>query len=89
MPSTDNPPGTLPLKQTQGFHDDPAHPRVVQKYGCLVLEVQDYIDGINHPEWGREGKQIFGPGGEPAMMGGESGLRLQRPPGEKGGDLVV
>ena len=31
------------------------------KYGCVVMEVQDWIDAINHPEWMREKKQIFGP----------------------------
>lgn len=42
--------------------------RTVPKYGCAVLEVQDYIDGINHPEWGRLGKQVFGPGGDPYVL---------------------
>lgn len=50
--------GTLPLKKTQGVEGGR---RVIEKYGCVVLEVQDWIDGINHPEWRRSGKQIFGP----------------------------
>jgi len=25
------------------------------------MEVQDWIDAINHPEWQRETRQIFGP----------------------------
>jgi aldose 1-epimerase len=50
--------GTVPLKKTQGI---PGRKRVVEKYGCLVLEVQDWIDGINHPEWGRLDRQVFGP----------------------------
>ncbi|EME83611.1 uncharacterized protein MYCFIDRAFT_47083 [Pseudocercospora fijiensis CIRAD86] len=54
--------GTFPLKSTQGFFNDPSHPRVSSKYGCVVIEVQDWIDGINHPEWGREERQVFGPG---------------------------
>jgi aldose 1-epimerase len=33
----------------------------VPKNGCIVMEVQDWIDAINHPEWMREKKQIFGP----------------------------
>ncbi|KAI7278200.1 hypothetical protein KC367_g9268, partial [Hortaea werneckii] len=58
---------TLPLKSTQGFFsspDDsgPRRPRTTPKYGCVVIEVEDWIDGINHPEWGRQGRQIFGPG---------------------------
>jgi aldose 1-epimerase len=34
---------------------------VVEKYGCIVMEVEDWIDAINQPEWQREKKQIFGP----------------------------
>ncbi|KAI7089336.1 galactose mutarotase-like protein [Hortaea werneckii] len=64
--------GTLPLKSTQGFFssspaDDSSapvgRPRTTPKYGCVVIEVEDWIDGINHPEWGRQGRQIFGPSG--------------------------
>jgi aldose 1-epimerase len=51
----------LALKNTQGFFDDDSRPRVVEKYGCLVMEVQDWIDAINQPEWQRSEKQIFGP----------------------------
>lgn len=53
--------GTFPLKKTQGFFGDPTRPRVTNKYGCVVIEVEDWIDGINHPEWGRLEKQIYGP----------------------------
>lgn len=47
--------GSVALKKTQGRPEN----RFIQKYGCVVLEAQDWIDGINHPEWGR--KQIWGP----------------------------
>ncbi|KAJ2978119.1 hypothetical protein NUW58_g7594 [Xylaria curta] len=60
--------GTLTLKETQGLNDNPDFPRTIPKYGCLVLEVEDWIDGINHPEWGRADKQIFGPGGDPYVL---------------------
>lgn len=50
--------GTLPLKSTQGVKGRAAF---VQKYGCVVMEVQDWIDAINQPEWQRESRQIFGP----------------------------
>jgi aldose 1-epimerase len=60
--------GTLPLKRSQGHFDNDKFPRTVQKYGCVVMEVQDYIDGINHPEWFRTNKQIFGPGDEPYVL---------------------
>jgi hypothetical protein len=35
---------------------------VVEKYGCVVMEVEDWIDGINQPAWQRGLKQITGPG---------------------------
>jgi len=60
--------GTMALKESQGIHDDEDFPRTIPKYGCVVLEVQDYIDGINHPEWFRGPKQIFRPGGDPYVL---------------------
>jgi len=51
-------PGTLPIKSTQGAEGSSGY---VPKYGCVVMEVQDWIDAINHPEWRREKEQIFGP----------------------------
>jgi aldose 1-epimerase len=59
---------TDPLKKSQGLFDNEDFPRVINKYGCVVLEVQDYIDGINHPEWMRGPKQIFGPGSDPYVL---------------------
>ncbi|KAF2733471.1 galactose mutarotase-like protein [Polyplosphaeria fusca] len=57
--------GLLPIKSNQGLD---SRARVVEQFGCVVLEVQDYIDGINQPEWQREKKQIFGPGDEPYVL---------------------
>ncbi|KAK3491008.1 galactose mutarotase-like protein, partial [Neurospora hispaniola] len=56
--------GDVPLKWTQGTDER----RTIPKYGCVVLEVQDWIDGINHPEWGRTQKQVFAPGGDPYVL---------------------
>ncbi|KAF2690256.1 galactose mutarotase-like protein [Lentithecium fluviatile CBS 122367] len=50
--------GSLPIKSTQGYE---GRPRVVEQYGCIVMEVEDWIDAINQPEWQREKKHIFGP----------------------------
>lgn len=50
--------GSFPLKSTQGVQ---GRNPVVEKNGCVVMEVQDWIDAINQPEWQREKKQIFGP----------------------------
>ena len=56
----------MAIKNTQGFFDDASHPRVVEQYGCIVMEVEDWIDGINQPEWQR--KQIYGPGDDPYVL---------------------
>jgi len=53
--------GSLALKNTQGFFGDASKPRVVQQYGCVVMEVEDWIDAINQPEWQRSKRNIFGP----------------------------
>ncbi|KAG2221729.1 hypothetical protein INT45_007135 [Circinella minor] len=57
--------GTLPIKKKKhhkhhGHHDrrcnddDNDKQEYVQKYGCLVLETENYVDGINNLEWGEE-----------------------------------
>ncbi|EUC35197.1 hypothetical protein COCCADRAFT_91505 [Bipolaris zeicola 26-R-13] len=57
--------GTLPIKSTQGAEGGS---RFVPKYGCVVMEVQDWIDAINQPEWQREKYQIFGPDSAPYTL---------------------
>lgn len=32
------------------------------------MEVEDWIDAINQPEWQRESKQIFGPADGPYVL---------------------
>ncbi|KAJ5105963.1 hypothetical protein NUU61_003310 [Penicillium alfredii] len=39
----------------------------VNQYGCVVIETEDWIDGINHPQWGRRSYQVFGPDDGPAI----------------------
>ncbi|KAK1818803.1 hypothetical protein LTR12_006730 [Friedmanniomyces endolithicus] len=70
--------GTLALKETQGFFNDSSRPRVAKKYGCVVMEVEDWIDGINHPEWGRSGRQVFGPGDGPYVLEARYAFSLNR-----------
>ncbi|EGX91029.1 aldose 1-epimerase [Cordyceps militaris CM01] len=60
--------GSVALKKTQGFKDNKDFPRTIPQYGCVVMEVQDYIDGINNPEWMRGNRQIFGPGDDPYVL---------------------
>ncbi|KAF4769642.1 hypothetical protein HAV15_011646 [Penicillium sp. str.  len=39
----------------------------VNKYGCFVVETEDWIDGINNPGWGRIPYEVFGPDDGPAV----------------------
>lgn len=50
--------GKTELKKTQGT----AKNKSVEKSSCIAIEPQDYVDGINHPEWGRVDAQITAPG---------------------------
>jgi aldose 1-epimerase len=34
----------------------------------MVMEVEDWIDAINQPEWQREKRNIFGPGDDPYVL---------------------
>lgn len=61
--------GTIPVKQSQqdrnNGSDDAA--QYVEQYGCVVIEPQAWIDGINHPEWGVDKYEIFSPETGPAV----------------------
>ena len=59
---------SMTVKKTQGLHDG-TFERTIPKYGCVVLEVEDWIDAINQPEWQRSGKQIYEPGGRHSING--------------------
>ncbi|KAL2073085.1 hypothetical protein VTL71DRAFT_10409 [Oculimacula yallundae] len=60
--------GSVALKSTQGLHNVTDRPRVIEQYGCVVMEVEDWVDAINHPEWNRDSKQIFGPEDGPYVL---------------------
>ncbi|ORX39048.1 galactose mutarotase-like domain-containing protein [Kockovaella imperatae] len=47
-------------------HASQGNPKI-EKYGCLVVETQQWIDGINQPEWGQLDRQIFGAMTGPAV----------------------
>ncbi|KMU71845.1 hypothetical protein CISG_00155 [Coccidioides immitis RMSCC 3703] len=66
--------GTLPVKQSQVDRNNQqntgntTHPvDTVQKYGCIVIEPEGWIDGVNNPQWGQLQYQIFGPNTPPAV----------------------
>lgn len=50
------------MKSTQG---GPKSNGFVQSQGCVCVEPHDYVDGINHPEWGRTAAQFTGPNTKP------------------------
>ncbi|PSN71879.1 galactose mutarotase-like protein [Corynespora cassiicola Philippines] len=52
--------GKTEYKRTQGWKGE--GDKFIPRDGCLAVEAQDYVDGINNPEWGRIPHQIFGPG---------------------------
>jgi len=56
--------GTIPVKESQQHGDNTTY---VEKYGCVVIEAEEWIDGINNPQWGRNQYQIFSPTTEPAV----------------------
>lgn len=50
--------GTIPLKKA---HSQGKSTGFLEKNGCVVIEPQGIIDGINNPEWGQVDRQIKGP----------------------------
>jgi aldose 1-epimerase len=61
--------GTIPVKQSQQHGG--AEKTFVNKYGCLVIETQQWIDGINNPQWGQSEYQIYTPESGPAVVWAE------------------
>ena len=59
--------GTIPVKASQQ-HRGQGKTTNVEKYGCLVIETQQWIDGINHPEWGQDEYQIYTVDSGPAVV---------------------
>ncbi|EME46826.1 hypothetical protein DOTSEDRAFT_70709 [Dothistroma septosporum NZE10] len=57
--------GTIPVKASQNHIQ--GQTTYVEKYGCIVIETQDWIDGINNPQWAREDYQIFTPTTPPSV----------------------
>lgn len=59
--------GTIPLKQSQQ-HSRNGTIAYAMEHGCVAIETQGWIDGVNHPEWGQEEYQIFSYDTPPAVM---------------------
>ncbi|KAI1965197.1 hypothetical protein LOZ58_001043 [Ophidiomyces ophidiicola] len=66
--------GTMPVKPSQvqrnreqGAGNATNSADTVQQYGCVVIEPEGWIDGINNPQWDQLPFQVFGPGTAPAV----------------------
>lgn len=61
--------GTIPVKQSQQQRNNGTSGAAsyVNKHGCIVIETQAWIDGVNHPEWGVGNYEIFSPTTGPAV----------------------
>jgi aldose 1-epimerase len=61
--------GTIAVKQSQQDRNNgtDSAASIVNKYGCLAIEPQIWIDAINHPEWGVSEYEVFSPSTGPAM----------------------
>lgn len=59
--------GTIPVKPSQVARNNGTGATFVNKFGCIVIETQDWIDGINNPQWGRNDWQIYSPETGPAV----------------------
>lgn len=62
--------GTIPVKPSQVRRNSDVYgggAKYVERHGCLVVETQGWIDGINHPEWGQSEQEIYTPESGPAI----------------------
>ena len=57
--------GTIPLKENQQHGSQKAYAR---EHGCVAVETQGWIDGVNHEEWGQGGWQVFDNRTGPAVL---------------------
>lgn len=60
----------IPVKQSQqhGGGGSQGSNTTVPQYGCVVIETQQWIDGINNPQWGQQEYQVYTVGSEPAVV---------------------
>lgn len=61
--------GNIAVKQSQQDRNNGSAnaSQFVNKYGCIAIEPQVWIDGINNPEWGVTDLEIFSPETGPAV----------------------
>lgn len=56
--------GTIPVKRSQQHGNDTTY---LEQYGCVVIEPQQWIDGINNAQWGQNELQVYGVDTQPAV----------------------
>ncbi|KAE8389811.1 galactose mutarotase-like domain-containing protein [Aspergillus alliaceus] len=62
--------GNIPIKPSQAKRNKEEGiegAKNVNKYGCIVIEPEGWIDGINNPAWGQLSDQVYSPSGAPAV----------------------
>ena len=59
--------GTIALKESQHPADN-GGTAYAEQHGCVAIETQGWIDGVNHPEWGQQDYQVFDNETGPAVM---------------------
>lgn len=69
--------GTIPVKKSQQHAKGKT--TYVPKYGCIVIETQQWIDGINHPEWGQDEYQIFSAETGPSVVWSQHDFSIVKP----------
>ncbi|PYI01526.1 galactose mutarotase-like protein [Aspergillus sclerotiicarbonarius CBS 121057] len=62
--------GSIPVKASQverNRKDGTDAAEFVDKYGCVAIEPEGWIDGVNNPQWGQESKLFYSPESRPAV----------------------
>ncbi|EEH39914.1 aldose 1-epimerase [Paracoccidioides lutzii Pb01] len=61
--------GTIPVKNSQVQRNQKGGGGVdmINKYGCVVIETEGWIDGISNPKWNQDQYQIYSPDTGPAV----------------------
>ncbi|KAJ5858211.1 hypothetical protein N7455_009105 [Penicillium solitum] len=61
--------GTIPVKPSQVKRNSENEEAAgfVEKYGCLAIEPEGWIDSVNNPQWGQRSNVIYSPETTPAV----------------------
>ncbi|RAL03125.1 aldose epimerase family protein [Aspergillus ibericus CBS 121593] len=62
--------GSIPVKASQverNRKDGKEGVEFVEKYGCVAIEPEGWIDGVNNPQWGQSSRLFYSPESRPAV----------------------